>query len=41
MGCAWNEPGNYGPGFDSCAADNVGGYPGIYGTSTFSQGDGR
>ncbi|KAF8962570.1 hypothetical protein BDZ97DRAFT_1662743 [Flammula alnicola] len=37
MGCAWNMPGNYGSGFDQCAADS--GEPmGVYGTSTFFQG---
>ncbi|KAF7331497.1 hypothetical protein MKEN_00028600 [Mycena kentingensis (nom. inval.)] len=40
MGCEWNMPGNYGPGFDSCHADS--GEPmGVYGGSTFHQGDGR
>ncbi|KAI0821903.1 hypothetical protein BC628DRAFT_1328512 [Trametes gibbosa] len=39
MGCAWNMPGNYAPGsFDRCLADT--GEPmGVYGTSTFHQGD--
>ncbi|KAF9446482.1 hypothetical protein P691DRAFT_673530 [Macrolepiota fuliginosa MF-IS2] len=37
MGCAWNMPGNYDTGFDSCAADS--GEPmGVYGGSTFFQG---
>ncbi|KAH9060325.1 hypothetical protein EDB83DRAFT_907050 [Lactarius deliciosus] len=38
MGCDWNMPGNYGPGFDRCAGDS--GEPmGVYGGSTFHQGD--
>ncbi|KAH9037106.1 hypothetical protein EDB85DRAFT_656751 [Lactarius pseudohatsudake] len=38
MGCDWNMPGNYGPGFDQCAGDS--GEPmGVYGGSTFHQGD--
>ncbi|KAJ7895990.1 hypothetical protein B0H14DRAFT_3853831 [Mycena olivaceomarginata] len=38
MGCGWNMPGNYAPGFDSCHADS--GEPmGVYGGSTFHQGD--
>ncbi len=38
LGCYWNMPGNYDPGsFDQCDGDN-GGFPGIYGTSTFHQG---
>ncbi|KAJ7229121.1 hypothetical protein GGX14DRAFT_488077, partial [Mycena pura] len=38
MGCEWNMPGNYDVGFDSCHADS--GEPmGVYGTSTFHQGD--
>ncbi|KAI0628541.1 hypothetical protein C8Q77DRAFT_1067566 [Trametes polyzona] len=39
MGCAWNMPGNYNPGsFDRCLADT--GEPmGVYGASTFHQGD--
>jgi len=37
MGCAWNMPGQYGNGFDSCQADT--GEPmGVYGGSTFFQG---
>ncbi|KAF7354879.1 hypothetical protein MSAN_01402400 [Mycena sanguinolenta] len=39
MGCDWNMPGNYGPGFDTCHADS-GEAPGVYGGSTFHQGDG-
>lgn len=31
-------PGNYGDGFDVCQGD-MDGYPGIYGTSTFHQGE--
>lgn len=23
QGCAWNEPGNYGGGFDSCEGDST------------------
>jgi len=39
MGCAWNMPGNYETGFDSCKGDT--GEPmGVYGTSTFHQGSG-
>ncbi|KAA1472488.1 hypothetical protein DENSPDRAFT_859484 [Dentipellis sp. KUC8613] len=39
MGCDWNMPGNYGNGsFDRCKADS--GEPmGVYGGSTFHQGD--
>ncbi|KAH9888092.1 hypothetical protein C8Q73DRAFT_203327 [Cubamyces lactineus] len=39
MGCEWNMPGDYSAGsFDSCLADS--GEPmGVYGTSTFHQGD--
>ncbi|KAJ7499421.1 hypothetical protein FB451DRAFT_37814 [Mycena latifolia] len=38
QGCEWNMPGNYGAGFDSCHADS--GEPmGVYGTSTFHQGE--
>ncbi|KAK0467583.1 hypothetical protein IW261DRAFT_1346176 [Armillaria novae-zelandiae] len=39
MGCAWNMPANYGSGvFESCQGDS--GLPmGVYGTSTFHQGD--
>ncbi|KAH9852365.1 hypothetical protein C2E23DRAFT_826975 [Lenzites betulinus] len=39
MGCEWNMPGNYAAGsFDRCLADT--GEPmGVYGTSTFHQGD--
>ncbi|KAI0716990.1 hypothetical protein C8Q76DRAFT_726197 [Earliella scabrosa] len=39
MGCAWNMPGNYAAGsFDTCQGDT--GEPmGVYGTSTFHQGD--
>ncbi|KAI0760536.1 hypothetical protein C8Q74DRAFT_1208082 [Fomes fomentarius] len=39
MGCMWNMPGNYAAGsFDSCKGDS--GEPmGVYGTSTFHQGD--
>ncbi|KAI9510079.1 hypothetical protein F5148DRAFT_1282277 [Russula earlei] len=37
MGCNWNMPGNYGPGFDQCLGDD--GEPmGVYGSSTFFQG---
>ncbi|KAI0827842.1 hypothetical protein BC628DRAFT_119832 [Trametes gibbosa] len=39
LGCAWNLPGNYASGsFDRCLADTA--EPmGVYGTSTFHQGD--
>ncbi|KAI0034668.1 hypothetical protein K488DRAFT_68950 [Vararia minispora EC-137] len=39
MGCMWNMPGNYDVGsFDNCQGDS--GEPmGVYGTSTFHQGD--
>ncbi|GJE85190.1 hypothetical protein PsYK624_012680 [Phanerochaete sordida] len=39
MGCAWNMPANYSSGvFERCEGDS--GEPmGVYGTSTFSQGD--
>ncbi|KAH9993495.1 hypothetical protein BJV74DRAFT_770865 [Russula compacta] len=38
MGCSWNMPGNYGPGFDQCLGDD--GEPmGVYGPSTFYQGE--
>jgi len=38
MGCAWNMPANYDPGFENCAGDS--GEPmGIYGSSTFHQGE--
>ncbi|GAA5991049.1 hypothetical protein JCM10908_006516 [Rhodotorula pacifica] len=30
QGCAWNEPGNYGDGFDSCQGDSTEYPPGIY-----------
>jgi len=37
MGCAWNMPGNYNPGFDTCQGES--GPPmGVYGSSTFFQG---
>ncbi|KAJ7179615.1 hypothetical protein C8R46DRAFT_1345929 [Mycena filopes] len=38
VGCMWNMPGNYEKGFDSCSADS-GEPPGVYGGSTFHQGD--
>lgn len=40
MGCQWNMPGIYTAGFTSCDGDPT---PpmGIYGASTFHQGDGR
>lgn len=38
MGCDWNMPGNYGTGFDQCLGDD-GAPMGVYGTSTFFQGD--
>jgi len=38
MGCAWNMPASYAAGFESCAGDS--GEPmGVYGASTFHQGD--
>lgn len=39
MGCNWNMPANYNPGvFENCQGDS--GQPmGVYGTSTFHQGD--
>lgn len=39
MGCDWNMPGNYAPGvFEQCKGDS--GEPmGVYGTSTFHQGE--
>ncbi|KAI0266457.1 hypothetical protein BC834DRAFT_823907 [Gloeopeniophorella convolvens] len=40
MGCFWNMPGNYNKGFAKCAGDS--GPPmGVYGASTFHQGDGN
>lgn len=40
MGCDWNMPGSYDRGFARCAGDS--GEPmGVYGASTFHQGDGR
>ncbi|PPQ70396.1 hypothetical protein CVT24_013134, partial [Panaeolus cyanescens] len=37
MGCEWNMPANYDPGFETCKADS--GEPmGVYGGSTFFQG---
>ncbi|SPC65363.1 uncharacterized protein UHOD_00478 [Ustilago sp. UG-2017b] len=39
MGCRWNIPANYEPGvFETCDGD-VGLHQGIYGSSTFRQGD--
>jgi len=37
MGCAWNMPGNYNPGFDSCQADS-GSPMGVVGGVTWQQG---
>ncbi|KAF8483818.1 hypothetical protein DFH94DRAFT_792501 [Russula ochroleuca] len=37
MGCAWNMPGNYNPGFDACQGDS-GPAMGVIGGSTFQQG---
>ncbi|KAF9010109.1 hypothetical protein BDQ17DRAFT_1347562 [Cyathus striatus] len=38
MGCEWNMPANYDPGFESCKGDS--GEPmGVYGASTFHQGE--
>ncbi|KAF8211633.1 hypothetical protein K438DRAFT_1752329 [Mycena galopus ATCC 62051] len=39
MGCDWVMPGSYDAGFDTCYADS-GEAPGVYGSSTFHQGDG-
>lgn len=45
MGCQWNEPGDYGSGFDTCDGDSTNYPPGIYNVngqqSTFHQGDGN
>ena len=38
MGAYWNAPANYSAGFESCDGD-IGMLAGIYGTSTFRQGD--
>ncbi|EGF99813.1 uncharacterized protein MELLADRAFT_94094 [Melampsora larici-populina 98AG31] len=41
MGCVWVMPGNYNQtGFDSCEGDSAP-PPGVYGTSTFHQGDAK
>ncbi|GAA6042518.1 hypothetical protein NBRC10512_005868 [Rhodotorula toruloides] len=45
QGCAWNEPGNYGSGFDTCQGDGTDLPPGIYsapggGLSTYQQSQG-
>ncbi|KAG0143976.1 hypothetical protein CROQUDRAFT_660494 [Cronartium quercuum f. sp. fusiforme G11] len=40
MGCTWVMPGNYGGGFDSCLGDSMP-PPGVYGASTFHQGDAK
>lgn len=40
MGCYWNEPANYDDDvFEQCEAGASGAKPGIYDTSTFSQGE--
>ncbi|SCV73518.1 BQ2448_7444 [Microbotryum intermedium] len=45
QGCEWNDPGQYGSGFDTCEGDGSDLPPGIYslpggGMTTFQQGDG-
>ncbi|BGP49284.1 hypothetical protein JCM10450v2_005168 [Rhodotorula kratochvilovae] len=44
QGCAWNEPGNYGSGFDTCDGDSTEYPPGIYKVngqlSTYQQSQG-
>lgn len=40
MGCNWNIPANYNPGFEDCTGD-VAPAPGIYGESTFYQDNGN
>ncbi|TNY24432.1 hypothetical protein DMC30DRAFT_387380 [Rhodotorula diobovata] len=44
QGCAWNEPGNYGSGFDTCDGDSTEYPPGIYNVngqlSTYQQSQG-
>ncbi|BGP25763.1 macrofage activating glycoprotein [Rhodotorula toruloides] len=45
QGCAWNEPGNYGAGFDTCQGDGTDLPPGVYsaeggGLSTYQQSQG-
>ncbi|KAI5455164.1 hypothetical protein NCC49_002433 [Naganishia albida] len=37
LGCGFNMPGEYGQGFSSCQGDSIE-YPGVYGGSTFYQG---
>ncbi|KAJ6564142.1 hypothetical protein B0H19DRAFT_941419 [Mycena capillaripes] len=39
MGCAWNMPGNYDAGFDTCHGAEPHQPMGVYGASTFHQGD--
>ncbi|SGZ31425.1 BQ5605_C044g12171 [Microbotryum silenes-dioicae] len=45
QGCGWNDPGQYGSGFDTCEGDGTDYPPGIYPVSggrftTYEQGDG-
>ncbi|BGP56529.1 hypothetical protein JCM8202v2_004150 [Rhodotorula sphaerocarpa] len=44
QGCAWNEPGNYGGGFDTCEGDSTEYPPGVYNVngqlSTYQQSQG-
>ncbi|GAA5956963.1 hypothetical protein JCM3765_006653 [Sporobolomyces pararoseus] len=45
QGCSWNQPGNYGDGFDTCQGDSTDLPPGIYsqpngGLSTYYQSQG-
>ncbi|POY73251.1 hypothetical protein BMF94_3585 [Rhodotorula taiwanensis] len=44
QGCAWNEPGNYGDGFDTCQGDSTEYPPGVYNVngqlSTYQQSQG-
>ncbi|GAA5895426.1 uncharacterized protein JCM6883_001503 [Sporobolomyces salmoneus] len=45
QGCSWNQPGNYGDGFDTCQGDSTEYPPGLYpdgngGTSTYYQSQG-
>ncbi|SCZ94967.1 BZ3500_MvSof-1268-A1-R1_Chr11-3g03511 [Microbotryum saponariae] len=45
QGCGWNDPGQYGSGFDTCEGDGADYPPGIYpvsggGFTTYEQGDG-
>ena len=45
QGCAWNQPGNYGDGFETCQGDSTDLPPGVYsdgngGLSTYQQSQG-